>query len=74
MCGLNLKDGSLPEPALYHAELFSELNPLDPNAALRECEGIDGMGPYSIKKANEQHETHFPDDTRLDAEGTFITF
>ena len=74
MCGLNLKDGSLPAPALYHAGLFSALDPRDPNTALRDCEGIDGMGPYSTQKANQEHETHFPDDTSIDTEGTFITF
>ena len=76
MCALNLKDGSLPPPVLYCVGLFSVLDPLDPNPALRECQGIDGKGPCSIKKANEQDELHFPDDNLLDlnAVGTFITF
>ena len=74
MCALNIKQGSLPPPALYCAGLFSALDPVDPNPALRECEGIDGMGPYSINKANQEDERHYPDDASLDAEGTFITF
>ena len=76
MCALNIKQGSLPPPALYCAGLFSALDPVDPNPALRECEGIDGKGSCSIKKANEQHELHFPDDALLgvETEGTFITF
>jgi len=76
VCVLNIKQGSLPPPALYCAGLFSALDPVDPNLTLRECEGIDGKGPCSIKKANEQDELHFPDDALLgvEAEGTFITF
>ena len=76
MCALNLKQGSLPPPTLYCAGLFSVLDPVDPNPALRECEDIDGKGPCSIKKANEQDELHFPDDTLIgvEAEGTFIKF
>ena len=60
----------------YCAFLFCNLESNDPNLALRECEGIDGKGPYSMKKANEQDELYFPDDNLLDlnAGGTFITF
>ena len=76
MCGLSLKNGSSPPPTLFCPGFFSALDPNDPNPGLRECEWIDGKGPYSIKKANAQDEEHFPDDNSLDrnAAGTFITF
>ena len=63
-------------PRLYCAGLFRDLDTHDPNLALRECEGIDGKGPYSIKKAKEKTWLHFPDDDLLDRNGggAFITF
>jgi hypothetical protein len=60
----------------YYRGLFRDLDRNDPNLDLRKCEGIDGRGPYSIKKANEEIWNHFADDDLLDRHGggTFITF